>query len=97
MARELKARRLAIEQAREQREAATRLADQERRLFELSVRPWSLCVTRRACCMHVNSRRPSLGSARRTSAQCCCRRCLTRSTSTPLFDTDETLSFRREA
>lgn len=96
MARELKARRLAIERVREQREAAARLADQERRLFELSVGPVE--PLRHAPRVLHERELPAPEPRQRELDE---RAVLLQALSDEididtLLDTDETLSFRRE-
>jgi DNA-nicking Smr family endonuclease len=96
LARELAARRLAAERERERRAAAARLAEQERRLFELSVGPVE--PLRHAPRAEHPSMRPEPEPLQREADE---RQVLLQALSDEididsLLETDETLSFRRE-
>jgi DNA-nicking Smr family endonuclease len=96
MARELKARRLAIELAREERAAAARLADQERRLFELSVGPVEP-LRHSPRVLHLRELPAPEPRQRELDERAVLLQALSDEIDIDtLLDTDETLSFRRE-
>lgn len=96
LARELAAARLAAEQERERRAAALRLAEQERRVFELSVGPVTP-LRRTDRVLHAREQPAPEPRQREADERAVLLQALSDEIDVDtLLDTDETLSFRRE-